>query len=45
MSGKERILAIRIIEKLRAHPEYAKSLGIEVRGVMLPPGTAQKKEK
>ena len=28
MSTKERILAIRLLEKLQVHPAYAKALGI-----------------
>ena len=45
MSVKERILVIRIMDKLRSHPEFTKSLGIEVRGEIAPPGAVQKKEK
>lgn len=29
MSAKERILVIRILEKVRKNPNYAKKLGIE----------------
>ena len=29
MNAKERILAIRILEKVRANPHHAKALGIE----------------
>ena len=45
MSVRERILMIRLMEKLQNRPEYAKALGIEVRGEMAPLGAAQKKEK
>ena len=31
MSAKERILAIRLMEKLQYRPEYARALGVEVR--------------
>ena len=41
MSAKERILAIRLMEKLQEHPAYAKALEIEVR---VAPAT-DKKEK
>lgn len=30
MDTKERILTIRLLEKLQTHPDYAKSLGIVV---------------
>ena len=30
MSVKERIMTIRLMEKLQAHPAYAKALGITV---------------
>ena len=30
MSAKERIMTIRLMEKLQAHPAYAKVLGIEI---------------
>lgn len=30
MGVRERILTIRLMEKLRAHPGYAKTLGIEI---------------
>lgn len=32
MSAKERILRIRLLEKIRKHPDYAKALGIEAAG-------------
>ena len=32
MGIKERILSIRLIEKLEIHPEYAKALGVEIGG-------------
>lgn len=31
MSVKERILALRLLEKQKKHPEHAKELGIEVK--------------
>ena len=31
MSVRERILTIRLMEKLQAHPAYAKALGLEVK--------------
>ena len=45
MGTRERILAIRIMEKLQNRPEYARALGIEVCGEMAPPGAVEKKEK
>lgn len=45
MSTKERILALRLMEKLQRYPEYARTLGIEVWGELAPPGTTEKKEK
>lgn len=30
MSAKQRILALKLLEKTQANPEYAKSLGIKV---------------
>lgn len=30
MSAKQRILALKLLEKAQANPEYAKSLGIKV---------------
>ena len=32
MNPKERILMIRLVEKLEKHPTYAKALGIEAAG-------------
>ena len=32
MTAKERILMIRLMEKLEKHPAYAKALGIEAAG-------------
>lgn len=43
MSVQERILTIRLMEKLKACPAYAKAFGVEVTG-MQPPKTAEKKE-
>ena len=45
MSVKERIMAIRLMEKLQSHPDFAKALGVEVCGEIAPPGAADKKEK
>ena len=45
MSTKERILALRLMEKLQRYPEYARTLGIEVRGEVAPLGATEKKEK
>lgn len=44
MSVKERIMTIRLMEKLQAHPAYAKALGIEICDVRSPEAT-DKKEK
>ena len=41
MSVKERILTIRLMEKLREHPAYAKALGIETSVAL----ATDKKEK
>lgn len=43
MGTKERILQIRLIEKLAGCPEYAKFLGIEVGGITA--AAAKRKEK
>lgn len=32
MSVRERILAIRLLEKLEKHPSYANALGVEASG-------------
>ena len=45
MSVKERIMAIRLMEKLQSRLDFAKALGIEVRSEMAHPGAADKKEK
>lgn len=45
MRTKERILALRLMEKLQRYPEYARTLGIEVRGEVASPGFGEKKEK
>ena len=45
MSVKERIMAIRLMEKLQSRPDFAKALGVEVHGGMAPPGATEKKEK
>lgn len=45
MSVRERILAIRLMEKMQSRPDFAKALGVEVRSGMAPPGAADKKEK
>jgi len=44
MGTRERILAIRLMEKLQTHPQYAKALGIRIESQR--PATAEdKKEK
>ena len=43
MSIRERILVIRLTEKLRRRPELARAFCIEVPGETAPPGAAQKK--
>ena len=45
MSVKERILAIRLTEKLQSRPDFAKALGVEVRREIALPDAAEKKEK
>ena len=45
MGTHERILAIRLIEKLWSRPDYAKALGVELHGTFAPPGAIEKKEK
>ena len=45
MSVRERLMAIRLMEKLQSRPDFAKALGVEVRSGMAPPGAADKKEK
>ncbi len=45
MSVRERILAIRLMEKLQNRPDFAKALGVEVCNEMAPPGAADNKEK
>ena len=45
MSVRERIMAIRLMEKLQSRPEFAKALGVQVRGEIASPGAADKKEK
>ena len=45
MSVRERILSIRIMEKLQGCPEYAKALGIETCDKLAPPGAMDKKEE
>ena len=37
MSIKERIMTIRLCEKIEKYPQFAKSLGIEYSGVAEPP--------
>ena len=43
MSARERIMTIRLIEKLQEHPAWAKTLGIEVTDLHL--SDAVEKEK
>ena len=45
MSVRERILAIRLMEKIKSRQDFAKALGVEVCGEIAPPGAADKKEK
>ena len=45
MGVYERILSIRLWEKLQTYPEYAKMLGIELSAVVAPPGDREKKEE
>ena len=45
MSVKERIMAIRLMEKLQSRPDFAKAIGVEVCGEIAPPGAADMKEK
>ena len=45
MSVRERIMAIRLMEKLQSRPDFAKALDVEVCGEIAPPGAANKKEK
>ena len=45
MSVRERILAIRLMEKLQSRPDFAKALGVEVCGEIAPAGATDKKEK
>ena len=37
MRGKERMLMLRLMEKLQKHPDFAKTLGIEATSVMHDP--------
>ena len=43
MSARERVITIRLIEKLQVHPAYAKALGIEIN--IAQPAEAIDKEK
>lgn len=45
MSTKERILRIRLMEKLESCPDYAKILGIEIGGITALSDTTEKKEE
>ena len=45
MGVRERILAIRLMEKIQSRPDFAKALGVEVCVKMVSPGAADKKEK
>ena len=45
MSVRERILAIRLMEKLQANSAYAMALGIEVKNARLPMGADEKREE
>ena len=44
MDAKERILTIRLMEKLRAYPGYAKVLGLEIVRRLPPAGQKEKGE-
>ncbi|MBQ5865106.1 MAG: hypothetical protein IIW56_00310 [Oscillospiraceae bacterium] len=37
MRAKERVLMLRLMEKLQKHPDFAKTLGIEATSVMHDP--------
>ena len=37
MTAKERILALRLLEKQKQQPEYAKRIGIQVKIIMKDP--------
>jgi len=45
MSVKERILAIRLMEKLQSHMQFAKRLGITACTGAKAPGTPKKEER
>jgi len=44
MSARERVMTIRLLERLQAHPAYAKVFGIEIC-VALPSEVADQKER
>ena len=44
MNARERIITIRLVEKLLSHPAYAKAFAIEIC-IARPHETAHKKEK
>ena len=44
MGARERILSIRLMEKLQNHPELARAMGITACENIVPPGTEEKKE-
>ena len=39
MRAKERVLMLRLMEKLQKHPEFAARLGVETNGVAKRPNT------
>ena len=43
MTAKERILALKLLEKQTQHPEYAKRIGIEVKLVKPDPRKMEEK--
>lgn len=38
MSPKERIIAIRLVERIKQNPEYAKKIGLQTKIYTLPKG-------
>lgn len=44
MTPKERILALRLLEKQEQHPEYAKRIGIQVKLLNKDPKNLEEKD-
>ena len=44
MTPKERILALRLLEKQEQHPEYAKRIGIQVNLLIKDPKNLEEKD-